>query len=101
MYLFLSSPAVFEGFAVKGSGGGRVVAHRSFLCPNQTKLMNGADTAILPAAFALLTAMFMFGGRTRRSFDDASHIAAAVLVLFCLICSLVWIVVTSMNSPIG
>jgi membrane associated rhomboid family serine protease len=56
--------------------------------------MNG--TAIVPAAFALLTAMFMFGGRTRRSFDNASHIAAALLVLFFLICSLGWIVVTSM-----
>ena len=60
----------------------------------RTKLMNG--TAIVPAAFALLTAMFMFGGRTRRSFDNASHIAAALLVLFFLICSLGWIVVTSM-----
>ena len=60
--------------------------------------MNVTEPAILPAAFALLTTMFMFGGRTRRSFDDASHIAACLFVLFFLICSLVWIVVASINS---
>jgi len=60
--------------------------------------MTGSEPAILPAAFALLTAMFMFGGRTRRSFDDASHIAASVLVLFFLISSLVWIVVTAART---
>lgn len=60
--------------------------------------MNSGEPAILPAAFALLTAIFMFGGRTRRSFDRASHIAASVLLLFFLLCSLVWIVVTAARA---
>lgn len=74
------------------------VATVCLFASSQTKLMNATEPAILPAAFALLTAVFMFGGRTRRSFDDASHTAAAVLVLFFWICSLVWIVVTSITA---
>ena len=50
-----------------------------------------SEVAVVPAAFALLTAIFMFGGRRMQTFDDASHRAAGVLVALFLIGAMILI----------
>lgn len=53
--------------------------------------MNYSEVAVVPAAFALLTAIFMFGGRSMRPFGEASHKAAGVLVGFFLVSAVILI----------
>ncbi len=60
--------------------------------------MNYTEVAVVPAAFALLTAMFMFGGRTKRPMAEASHTAAGVLVGFFLLSALVFLIVAFFKS---
>jgi hypothetical protein len=60
--------------------------------------MNYTEVAILPAAFGLLTAMFMFGGRTKRPFAEASHNAAGVLVALFLLSALIFLAVAFIKS---
>lgn len=62
--------------------------------------MNYSKVAVVPAAFALLTAIFMFGGRRIQTFDDASHRAAGVLVAFFLIGAIILIVYASIKTLI-
>jgi len=63
--------------------------------------MNYSEVALVPAAFALLTAIFMFGGRNTRPFDDASHKAAGVLVGLFLISAVVLIARDFINNVIA
>lgn len=74
--------------------------------PRRSKDLNKnmifTEVAVVPAAFALLTAIFMFGGRRMQTFDDASHRAAGVLVALFLIGTIILIahasITTLMNS---
>ena len=63
-------------------------------------MMNFTGVAALPTAFVLLTAILMFGGRKRRSLDEASHKAAGIIVTLLLICSIMWITVAFIRSLI-
>jgi hypothetical protein len=63
--------------------------------------MNYSEVAVVPAAFALLTAIFMFGGRNTRPFNEASHKAAGVLVAFFLISAIVLIAHDFLNRVIA
>lgn len=60
--------------------------------------MNYTEVAVVPAAFALLTAMFMFGGRTKRPLAEASHTAAGVLVAVFLLSALVFLAIAFIKS---
>ena len=60
--------------------------------------MNFTEVAVVPAAFAVLTAMFMFGGRTKRPLAEASHTAAGVLVGFFLLCAIIFLAVAFIKS---
>lgn len=60
--------------------------------------MNYADIAVVPAAFALLTTVYMFAGRTKRLAEGESHTAAVLTVAFFLLCTMIVIAVTSSNK---
>lgn len=57
--------------------------------------MNYVGDAVVPAAFALLTTMYMSAGRTKRLAEGESHTVAVLRVAFFLLCILIVIVVSS------
>jgi hypothetical protein len=54
--------------------------------------MSYSELTIVPTAFALLTAMFMYA-RTKRSAEDASDTTTVVRVALFLICTLIAIAI--------
>ena len=67
--------------------------------------MNYTEVAIVPAAFALLTAILMFSGRTKRFVEAGSDTAAVIRLAMFLLCTLIAIAIGSagdrhaMNDP--
>lgn len=53
------------------------------------------EVAVVPAAFALLTSMLMFAGRTKQSIEAASDTVAVVRVALFLLCTMIAIVIGS------
>jgi hypothetical protein len=57
--------------------------------------MTVTDVAVVPAAFALLTSILMFAGRTKESVEDGSDTAAVVRVALFLLCTMIAIIIGS------
>ena len=57
--------------------------------------MNHAEVAVVPAAFALLTALLMFAGGTKRFVEGANDNAAVIRVAVFLLCTLIAIAIGS------
>jgi len=59
--------------------------------------MNYSEVAVVPAAFALLTAMFMYAGTKRRA-EAASHTTAVIRLALFLLCTLIAIAIGSASD---
>ena len=57
--------------------------------------MTVTEVAIVPAAFALLTSMLMFAGRTKQSIEAGSDTAAVLRVALFLLCTMIAILIGS------
>ena len=63
-----------------------------------TTAMNYPEVPVVPAAFALLTTLYMFAGRTKRLAEGESHTAAVLRVAFFLLCTMFVIAATSSDK---
>jgi hypothetical protein len=77
----------------------RVVGRPAASIPNDRypKAMNYSEVAVVPAAFALLTATFMYAG-TKRLAEGASHTTAVIRVALFLLCTLIAIAIGSASD---
>ena len=59
--------------------------------------MRVTEIAVVPAAFALLTAMLMFAGKTQSYADGGSQTAAVIRVGLFLLCTMIAIAIGSID----
>ena len=57
--------------------------------------MTVTEVAVVPAAFALLTSILMFAGRTKEFVKDGGDTAAVLRVALFLLCTMIAIVIGS------
>ena len=74
---------------------GTLETRRSSIPTDRDKVMNYTEFAVVPAAFALLSAMLMFSGGTKRFVEAAKSTAAVIRVALFLLCTLVAIAIGS------
>jgi hypothetical protein len=60
--------------------------------------MTVTEVAVVPAAFALLTAMLMFAGRTRQFVETGNDTAAVIRVALFLLCTMIAIAIAIGSS---